>query len=83
MSDKPISQPTTAPLSLVKEWLEEGAIGDEWLHGFACALATIVRTFDQPTLCKSIMDGYGITPKMLRAAGVESFDLKQIRRAWK
>lgn len=56
---------------------------EEWLQGFACALGSVVRTFDQPTLCKSIMDGYGVTVKMLKEAGVESYDLKQIRSACK
>jgi hypothetical protein len=55
----------------------------EWLQGFACALGSVVRTFDQPTLCKSIMDGYGVTVKMRKDAGVESYDLKQIRSACK
>lgn len=56
---------------------------EEWLQGFACALGVLVRTFDQPTICKSIMDGYGVTPKMLMDAGVEAFDLRQIRKACK
>jgi hypothetical protein len=29
------------------------------------------------------MDGYGVTVKMLKDAGVESYDLKQIRSACK
>lgn len=56
---------------------------EEWLQGFAAALACVDRTFDRPTMVKSVMEGYGVSVKMLRDAGVERYDLAVIREACK
>jgi hypothetical protein len=53
-----------------------------WL-GFAMALASVNRNFDKPTIVKSVMDGYGVTVKMLKNSGVEDHDLKEIRKCMK
>ena len=54
---------------------------DEWLCGYAAALAAVQRLYDETTLVKEVMRCDGLTVEHLRAAGVEEFDLKQILRA--
>lgn len=55
---------------------------DFW-QGFAMALASANRSFHLPTLVKSVMEGYGVTVKLLKASGVEDYDLKEIRKCMK
>jgi hypothetical protein len=52
-------------------------------QGFAMALASVNRSFDNPTIVKSVMDGYGVTVNLLRQADVEGYDLKEIRKCMK
>jgi hypothetical protein len=56
---------------------------DEWLCGYAAALAAVQRLYDGSTLVAEVMKCDGLTIDHLRAAGVEEFDLKQILRAVK
>lgn len=55
----------------------------EFWQGFAMALATVNRQHDQPTMVKDAMNGYGVTIRMLKASGVEEYDLKEIRKCMK
>lgn len=52
-------------------------------QGFAMALGSVNRYFDNPTIVKSVMEGYGVTVKLLKDAGVEDYDLKEIRKCMK
>lgn len=55
---------------------------DFW-QGFALALASVNRSFDQPTIVKSVMNGFGATDRLLKQANVDSYDLKEIRKCMK
>lgn len=48
--------------------------------GFACAIATLIRAHDQPTMAIDIMFSNGVKLNDLR--GVDGFDYKPIARAW-
>lgn len=52
-------------------------------QGFAMALGSVNRSFDRPTIVKSVMEGYGVTVKLLKDAAVEDYDLKEIRKCMK
>jgi len=49
--------------------------------GFAVAVATLARNHDEPTLARNIMESCGVTLAKLKAASVEEYDLKAIRKA--
>ncbi len=53
---------------------------DPWLCGYACALANVNRRFDRPTLIESTLQSDGITLAQLEAAGVEDYDLDELRK---
>lgn len=53
----------------------------EFYRGFAAALATLIRDFDQPTMAKNIMTSNGVTVRDLQRSKVEPFDLTPIRKA--
>jgi hypothetical protein len=50
-------------------------------RGFAAALADLVRAYDQPTMASEIAKRSGLTLKDFVAAGVEPFDLDELRGA--
>jgi hypothetical protein len=52
-----------------------------WLRGVAAALGAVMRLHDQPSIVRRVMDGSGVTVADLTKAGVDAFDLDQIRRA--
>lgn len=56
---------------------------DEWLCGYAAALANILRRPDQSDgdLVTHTMRSDGITIAHLEAGGVDSYDLEPLRRA--
>ncbi len=60
-----------------------GTNRDEWLCGYAAALANVDRQHDQPQLVYSCMVGDGISVQMLVDAGVEEYDLDPIKKAMK
>ena len=47
--------------------------------GFACALACLVRDYDQLTMAANIARDNGVTLKMMREAGTDPADLKTLR----
>ena len=51
-----------------------------FLHGWAAALADMNRGHDQPTIVANVMHGGGVTVRDLKRAGVESYDLDEIRK---
>jgi hypothetical protein len=53
----------------------------EFYQGFAVACATLVRSYDEPSMAKYIMTSNGITLRDLKGAGVEEFDLAPLRKA--
>ena len=55
---------------------------DEFLCGYALALATGWRAHRDRCMVQHTMKGDGITIEMLEAAGVEAYDLAAIRAAW-
>jgi len=54
-----------------------------WLQGYAAALAEVNRLYDQPSTIKSVVVGAGLYLEDFKGAGVESYDLKQLRKALK
>jgi hypothetical protein len=54
---------------------------DEWLCGYAAALANIIRYHGETTLAKMAMDSDGLTLKHFVQAGVERYDLVALKRA--
>lgn len=56
---------------------------DDWLCGYAAALAAIVRRPDGDlTLVRQTMISDGVTIENLRDAGVETYDLHPLRYAF-
>lgn len=51
--------------------------------GFAVVLGCLIRERDLPSVAVDIMRSNGVELKHLIKAGVDNFDLKPIRRAWK
>ena len=54
---------------------------DEWLAGYACALANIHRGWREAQIVEETMKMDGITLADLKGAGVEKYDLDELRRA--
>ena len=52
----------------------------QFLIGVAMTLAEIKRSHDQPTMVSNIMDGFGLELAAFEAAGVEEYDLAEIRQ---
>jgi hypothetical protein len=55
----------------------------EWLRGYAAALGNVDRQHDQPGHVRDALVGDGLTVEDFEAAGVEEYDLAQIRKAMK
>lgn len=55
----------------------------EFLLGFAIALSTVNRQHDEPTIVKDAIEGNCLTIKMFKDAGVEEYDLKELRKCLK
>lgn len=51
--------------------------------GFSCAVATLIRTFDEPSMAADICKSNGVTLEQLRRAGIDKFDLEPITKAMK
>lgn len=49
-------------------------------QGIAIALASLNRMHDQPTMVCDVLRGFSITLDDLRQAGVERYDLDEIRK---
>lgn len=54
---------------------------DEWLCGYACALANVMRNTNEKQIVKMTLLGDGLGIEDLRRAGVEEYDLDVIVRA--
>jgi hypothetical protein len=52
---------------------------DEWLCGYAAALAAVVRLHHLPSTVADVLTADGITLEDLEDAGVEDFDLRQLK----
>lgn len=52
---------------------------NDFILGFAVAVASLVRDHDEPVHAASIIAGHGVSLKDFEAAGVEEFDLKPLR----
>lgn len=50
-------------------------------QGVALALAELNRMHDQPTMVKDVMLGFGYTIAMFKSAGVDPYDLNELRKA--
>ena len=79
--------PLTVPLAMVEDRTpaQLAADGDapkrdEWLCGYAAALAAAKRLHDDTSVVESVLVSDGITLARLKDAGVEEFDLCQIRK---
>lgn len=51
-----------------------------FLHGWAAALADLNRIHDEPTAVANTMRGGGVSLADLKRAGVEAYDLDEIRK---
>lgn len=49
-------------------------------QGVGLALAELNRMHDQPTMIKDVLLGFGYTVPMLKRAGVDEYDLKELRK---
>lgn len=54
---------------------------DAFHYGVACALGTLIRSYDEPTIAASIIRLNGIKLSDFKKAEVNEFDLKPIRKA--
>ena len=54
----------------------------EFTRGFAAAVATLIRAFDQPGMAIEIVRSNGLSLADFQRADVEDFDLLPIRKAW-
>jgi hypothetical protein len=61
---------------LVRLANEEGV-----LFGCALVIAEVVRTWDQPTMASEMMKAFGVTVRKAKSAGVEEYDLRELRKA--
>lgn len=52
---------------------------DEFLNGFAIALATVQRLHDDPTAVDDAIKSNGLTIADFRKAGVDNYDLNVLR----
>jgi len=55
----------------------------EWLRGFGFALAEIRRLQDCSTAINEVMHNAGVTPETLTEAGLEAFDLNEIKACYR
>jgi len=58
-------------------------VQESFWQGFAVAIGSLARDHDRPSMAVDIMRCNGITLKDLETCGIEVFDLKHIRKAWK
>lgn len=54
-----------------------------FLQGFACVIANLVRFHDQPSLARELCVEAGFSYEDFKGQGIDSYDLKQIRKAFK
>lgn len=54
--------------------------GASWLCGYAAALAALHRLHHMPSLVASVAKGDGLTLAIFEAAGVEDFDMRELRK---
>lgn len=76
--------PVLGPRRTLRKTLErvpKAKQSNEWLCGYAAALANIDRQHDRPSMVRDAMVGDGLTVRMLKDAGVEEYDLAPIRKA--
>lgn len=51
---------------------------DEFLHGFAVALATLNKLHDLPTVCRDVAHSNGLDRRSFRDCGADPFTMEQI-----
>jgi hypothetical protein len=56
---------------------------DAWLHGFGLALAEVNRHYQNVTAVTEVMRDAGVTPGLLQQAGLEDYDLNEIKKCWR
>ena len=76
------SQPSPAAPNDAPEKVA-AAVGDRFVQGYGCALATLARAFGETGYAKMLANEAGFTLKTFTDARVEKYDLKEIRRAFK
>lgn len=55
----------------------------DFLRGYAAAIGALVRLHNKPSLALDIVRNDGLKLSDFKTAGVEDFDLRQLRRAFK
>lgn len=55
----------------------------QWRQGFGFALAAVNRMHDRPVIVNDVMLHTDMTVAKLKAAGLDDYDLKEIRKAMK
>lgn len=59
-----------------------GIINKEFLRGFGIALADMNRMHDQPVHVRDTIEGAGFTLDHFKHAGLEEYDLAELRKAF-
>jgi hypothetical protein len=58
-------------------------VNEAFMQGFGVAIGSLARDHDQPSMAADIMRCNGIRLEDLENCGIQVFDLKPIRKAWK
>lgn len=77
-----MSKPTKRA-SMIDAVKSEEAAQREWACGVGYALAEVQRLHDQPTVVLDVARAAGLSYEDLKAAGLDPFDLKPLRRILK
>ena len=54
-----------------------------WVAGFGLALSEVEQRLSQPSVIRNVCDAAGVDMAAFRASGLEGYDLKFLRRAFK
>ncbi len=58
-------------------------VRDEWTCGYAAALGALSRLYCQPSMVDGLIKADGLSLAKFKVAGVEEFDMAEIRKAVK
>ena len=56
---------------------------DDFVRGFSCALAELVKVYDQPGMAAEVARSCGITVAVMESAKIDAADLRLLRRAFR
>lgn len=53
---------------------------DSWVAGFGLALSEVQQRYEIPDVIKQVCDAAGVDMAMLKASGLDKYDLKYLRQ---